>query len=106
MGALTFVGNTRIILNCVGCLKDQIKIYIYIYGVAEPGVELLNDEAEIARSLVEKSVAEDPARLRRELLLDMAIRHFQLQQQVYVTRVCQNLSQTAHFLHISLYFEI
>ena len=87
-------------------LEGPNKIYIYIYGVVEPSVELLNDEAKIARSLVEKSVAEDPARLWRELLLGMAIRHFQLQQRVYVTRIGQNRSQTAHFLHIPLCFEI
>ena len=48
------------------------------YGVAEIGTELLDDEGEAAGDLVEHGVAEGPVRLRRDLLLGVPGRHFQL----------------------------
>ena len=65
-------------------------------GVAKLGAELLNDEGETSRNLVEHCVAERPVRLRRDLLLGVPRRHFQLQQRVKVIWILQNRSQTSH----------
>lgn len=65
-------------------------------GVAKLGAELLNDEGETSRNLVEHCVAERPMWLRRDLLLGVSRRHFQLQQRVKVIWILQNRSQTSH----------
>lgn len=82
-----------IILNGVESSQNQIK---YANGVAKLGAELLNDEGETSRNLVEHCVAERPMWLRRDLLLGVSRRHFQLQQRVKVIWILQNRSQTSH----------
>lgn len=68
------------------------------HSVAKLASELLNDKTKTARHLVEHGVAETPVRLRRDLLLCLPGRHFQLQKRVEVIRVSQNRAKTPHFL--------
>lgn len=71
------VDSIKIINNCEG---HQERIWGRgAYGVAKLGGELLNNESEAARDLVEHGVAESPVWLLGNLLLSMPGRHFQLQ---------------------------